>query len=289
MKVTRKAYAKINLGLDVTGKRADGYHLVRMIMQTVDLYDVLSFSKREDGQIHIMTQSQGIPTDQHNLIWKVCALLTEQYKITDGVDITLEKNIPVAAGMAGGSTDAAAAFLGMNELFHMGLTRQQMCEQGVKLGADIPYCIMGGTALSEGIGEILTPLPDMPDCQILIAKPAIGVSTRWVYTELDNSEISVHPDIDGIRQAIERQDLQGIQVRLGNVLESVTTAKYTIIRQIEKLMKENGAGGAMMSGSGPTVFGIYDDRAAAQKSYAVLEKSGLCPELYLSAPINPGQ
>ena len=289
MKVTRKAYAKINLGLDVTGRRADGYHMVRMIMQTVDLYDVLSFAKREDGQIRIATQSQGIPTDQHNLIWKVCALLMDQYKITDGVDVTLEKNIPVAAGMAGGSTDGAAAFLGINELFELGMTRQQMCKLAVGLGADIPYCILGGTALAEGIGEILTSLPDMPDCQILIAKPAIGVSTKWVYTELDNSEIGVHPDIDGIRQAIEQRDLQEVQLRLGNVLEPVTTARYTMIRQIEKLMKENGAGGAMMSGSGPTVFGIYNDREAAQKSFAILQKSGLCPELYLSAPINPGQ
>ena len=289
MKVTRKAYAKINLGLDVTGRRADGYHMVRMIMQTVDLYDVLSFSKTEDGQIRISTQAQGIPTDQHNLIWKVCALLRERYKIADGVDITLEKNIPVAAGMAGGSTDGAAAFLGMNELFELGMTRQQMCEMAVELGADIPYCIMGGTALAEGIGEILTSLPNMPDCQILIAKPAIGVSTKWVYTELDNREIAVHPDIDGIRQAIEQQDLQGIQRRLGNVLEPVTTARYTIISQIEELMKENGACNAMMSGSGPTVFGIYDDREAAQKSFAVLDQSGLCPELYLSGPINPGQ
>ena len=289
MKITRKAYAKINLGLDVTGRRADGYHMVRMIMQNVDLYDTLTFEESAEKGIRLYTSSPSIPADEHNLIWKVCALLMDKYHIESGVTVTLEKRIPVAAGMAGGSTDGAAAFMGMNELFALGLSGQEMCEMAVRLGADIPYCILGGTALAEGIGEILTPLPDMPECAIIIAKPAIGVSTKWVYTELDSREIASHPDIDGIRDAIARGDLQSVQKLLGNVLEPVTTARYTVITEIEQIMKTHGALNAMMSGSGPTVFGIYTDQAAAQESYQALEKSGLCPELYLSRPINPKQ
>ncbi|SHI44098.1 4-diphosphocytidyl-2-C-methyl-D-erythritol kinase [Butyrivibrio fibrisolvens DSM 3071] len=285
--ITRKAYAKINLGLDVTGRRDDGYHIVRMIMQNVDIYDTLTFEKNDLGKIRLTANKDTIPTDEHNLIYKVCALLMEKYDIKDGVDVHLEKRIPVAAGMAGGSTDGAAAFYGMKELFDLPITQEEMCEMAVKLGADIPYCIMGGTMLSEGIGEVLTALPDMPDCYILVGKPDINVSTGWVYTELDSKEIEFHPDIDGMCDAIGSGDLGGVCQRLSNVLEPVTKSKYDIIGKIEALMEDGGAVRSIMTGSGPTVFGIFDDEDKLKKAYDKVKESGYCPELFMSKPVNP--
>lgn len=284
--ITRKAYAKINLGLDVTGRREDGYHIVRMIMQNVDIYDTLTFEKNDLGQIRLTANKDTIPTDEHNLIYKVCALLMEKYDIKEGVDVHLEKRIPVAAGMAGGSTDGAAAFYGMKELFDLPITQKEMCEMAVKLGADIPYCIMGGTMLSEGIGEVLTALPDMPDCYILVGKPAINVSTGWVYTELDSKEIESHPDIDGMCEAIKTGDLKGVCDRLSNVLEPVTKSEYDVIDKIEALMEDNGAIRSIMTGSGPTVFGIFDDKEKLENAYEAVKESGLCPQLFMSKPIN---
>lgn len=285
--ITRKAYAKINLGLDVTGRREDGYHIVRMIMQNVDIYDTLTFEKNDLGKIRLTANKDTIPTDEHNLIYKVCALLMEKYDIKEGVDVHLEKRIPVAAGMAGGSTDGAAAFYGMKELFALPITKEEMCEMAVKLGADIPYCIMGGTMLSEGIGEVLTALPDMPDCYILVGKPDINVSTGWVYTELDSKEIEFHPDIDGMCDAIGSGDLGGVCQRLSNVLEPVTKSKYDIIGKIEALMEDCGAVRSIMTGSGPTVFGIFDDEAKLKQAYDKVKESGYCPELFMSKPVNP--
>lgn len=285
--ITRKAYAKINLGLDVTGRRDDGYHIVRMIMQNVDIYDTLTFEKNDLGKIRLTANKDTIPTDEHNLIYKVCALLMEKYGIKEGVDVHLEKRIPVAAGMAGGSTDGAAAFYGMKELFYLPITKEEMCEMAVKLGADIPYCIMGGTMLSEGIGEVLTALPDMPDCYILVGKPAIDVSTGWVYTELDSKEIESHPDIDGMCDAIKAGDLKGVCDRLSNVLEPVTKSKYDVIGKIEALMEDGGAVRSIMTGSGPTVFGIFDDEAKLKQAYDKVKESGYCPELFMSKPVNP--
>lgn len=285
--ITKKAYAKINLGLDVTGKRDDGYHIVRMIMQNVDIYDTVTFEKTNSGRIELTSNKRYVPTDERNLIWKVCDLLRTKYHIADGVRIHLEKRIPVAAGMAGGSTDGAAAFYGMKELFGLPVTPEEMCEMAVKLGADIPYCIMGGTMLSEGIGEVLTALPDMPECHILVGKPRISVSTGWVYTELDSKEIASHPDIDGMCDAIKEGSLRGVCDRLSNVLEPVTKGKYDVIGQIEKLMKENGAEESIMTGSGPTVFGIFTEEKQAKKAYNAVKASGLCPELFLTTPIHP--
>ena len=285
--ITKKAFAKINLGLDVLGKREDGYHIVKMIMQTVDLHDVLSFENREDGQIELSTASGKIPADESNLVWKVAKLLKEKYKTSSGVSINLEKNIPVAAGMAGGSTDAAVTFIALNELWNLGLSREDMCNDAVALGADIPYCILGGTALAEGIGEELTILPDMPECRILIAKPAIDVSTGWVYKTLDSKEIADHPDIDGMIKEIKSGNLSGITKKMGNVLQTVTVPEYPVISEIKKIMNENGAMEAMMSGSGPTVFGIFDSEESAKRAYEHIKNSGIAPELHLSAPINP--
>ncbi len=285
--ITRKAYAKINLGLDVIGRRADGYHIVRMIMQSIDLSDELSFEKTEDGSITIMTSNAKIPTDHRNLIWKVAKQLQETYDVKSGVIVSLKKYIPMAAGMAGGSTDAAATYHALNELWNLGLSRQEMCDLAVKLGADIPYCICGGTALSEGIGEELTFLRDMPSCHILIAKPAIDVSTAWAYQTLDSAPIKSHPDIDGMMKAIDEGNLTGITDRLANVLEPVTAGRYTIIEEIRQVMLANGALGSRMSGSGPTVFGIFENKNLAGAEHAVneLRSRGIAPDLVITKPI----
>ena len=287
MRIEKKAFAKINLGLDVTGKRDDGYHIVRMIMQNVDLFDTLTFEDNDSGEIVLTASSEKIPTDDSNLICKVAKQLQETYGVTKGANINLVKRIPVAAGMAGGSTDGAAAYVALNELWNLGLDKKKLCEMAVKLGADIPYCIIGGTALAEGIGEELTVISDMPACHIVIAKPAIDVSTGWVYKELDSKEIAQHPDIDGIRAAIEEGNLTKMCSLIGNVLEPVTAGKYTVISDIEKILEDNGAIRAFMTGSGPTVFAIYDDENKAKEGFEAVKESKLAPELFLSGPINP--
>ncbi|MDE6516570.1 MAG: 4-(cytidine 5'-diphospho)-2-C-methyl-D-erythritol kinase [Acetatifactor sp.] len=279
--LTRKAYAKINLGLDVVGRLENGYHQVRMIMQAVGLYDVLTFRVAESG-ILITTDSGELPTGEDNLIHKAARLLMETYGVEAGVEIRLEKHIPIAAGMAGGSTDAAATLQGLNDLFALRLSREQLRQLGVRIGADVPYCIMGGTALAEGIGELLTPLPPAPQCTLLIAKPDIQVSTKYVYEHLDAGETWPHPDIDGMRSAIENGDLAGITGRLGNVLETVTIEAYPVIAQIKWEMLSCGAMGSLMSGSGPTVFGIYDSEEQARTARDYLKKKGLTKELYVT-------
>ncbi len=281
------AYAKINLGLDVLGRTDNGYHIVKMIMQSIDLHDVLTFSLGKDKEITIKSSNSKIPTDNHNLIWKVANQLQEKYGVTEGVTVELEKYIPMAAGMAGGSTDAAATYKALNELWNLNMGVDEMCELAVNLGADIPYCIKGGTALSEGIGEKLTPVADMPDCHILIAKPKLDVSTAWAYTTLDASPIEKHPDIDGMISALKNKDLQGIADRLGNVLEPVTAGKYGVIEDIRQIMLANGALGARMSGSGPTVFGIYENKNLAGAEHAVneLRSRGIAPDLFITKPL----
>ncbi len=287
MMITRKAYAKLNFGLDVIGKRDDGYHLVRMIMQNIDLYDTLTFEDNSTGEIRLTSSSDKIPTDDSNLIVKVARQLKEKYVIEKGADIALEKRIPAAAGMAGGSTDGAAAYRALNELWNLGLSEKELCELGVKLGADIPYCIVGGTALAEGIGEELTVLKDCPKFALVIAKPDIDVSTGWVYRELDSNEIKKHPDIDGIRKALEAGDALKMCSLIDNVLEPVTTSRYGVIKDIEKVMEDNGAIRAFMTGSGPTVFGIYESMEKARGGFEAVKKTGLAPEIFLSEPINP--
>ena len=276
-----KAYAKINLALDVVGKREDGYHEVRMIMQTVKLYDKLTFRLLEEDAIRLKTNVGFLPCDENNLIYKAVRCLKEQYHVKQGMEIDLYKCIPVAAGMAGGSTDCAAALIGASKLFGLHLDKQTLMKIGVRLGADVPYCIMRGTALSEGIGEILTPLPSIPDCRILIAKPPVGVSTKFVYEHLDEQGIETHPDVDGMVQAIREGNLLGITNRMGNVLENVTIPEYPAIDQIKKCMIEQGALNAMMSGSGPTVFGIYEDREKAEKTKRIIQDRNLADQVYV--------
>lgn len=289
MILEKKAYAKINLGLDVTGKRDDGYHIVRMIMQNVDLYDTLTFEDNETGEICLTASSEKIPTDESNLICKVALQLKKEFGVSKGANIHLVKRIPVAAGMAGGSTDGAAAYVALNELWNLGLDKKKLCELAVKLGADIPYCIIGGTALAEGIGEELTVISDTPACHIVIAKPAIDVSTGWVYKELDSRKIIEHPDIDGIRAAIEDGNIKAMCSLIGNVLEPVTAGKYTVIGDIEKILEDSGAVGAFMTGSGPTVFAVFDDEDKAKNGYEAVKRSALAPELFLSGPVNPNK
>ena len=260
--IIRNAYAKINLALDVVRRLPNGYHEVRMIMQTVDICDVLTFKKAEEG-ISLKVDNIELPTDGNNLICKAAKLLLETAGVCGGVDITLEKHIPIAAGMAGGSTDAAAALLAVNELYELGFSVEELKEIGVKIGADVPYCIEGGTALAEGIGEVLTPLVAPPHCYLVVAKPDINVSTKFVYENLRANELKVHPDVDGMMADLHAGDLAGIAGKLGNVLETVTVPAYPIIQDIKNTLKEQGALNALMSGSGPTVFGLFTNEEQA--------------------------
>lgn len=281
-----KAYAKINLGLDVIRKREDGYHEVRMIMQTVKLFDKLTFRLLDEDVIRMKTNLGFLPVDENNLVYKAVKLLKHTYHVDKGMEIELFKCIPVAAGMAGGSADCAAALIGANKLFGLRLNKQKLMELGVTLGADVPYCILRGTALSEGIGEVLTPLPPMPDCYILIAKPPISVSTKFVYEHLDANGLQEHPDIDGMISAIRERRLTGIIDRMENVLESVTILEYPVIEEIKICMKENGALNSLMSGSGPTVFGIFEKKEAADKAKEIIRKRELANQVYVVKPFN---
>lgn len=280
--ITRKAYAKINIGLDVLRRRADGYHEVRMIMQTIDLCDDLCIERTAQPGIRLRTDSTELPVDGNNLICKAADLLFREKGIREGVQITLTKRIPVAAGMAGGSADAAAAMRGLNELFEMGYSISELQRLGVKLGADIPYCLTGGTMLSEGIGEILSPLPAPPECFLVVAKPDINVSTAFVYGNLHVETLTYHPDIDGIITALREHDLGGITDRLGNVLETVTVREYPVIEELKELMRREGAENALMSGSGPTVFGIYRRRETAQEAAGAVAGSGLAAQIHVT-------
>lgn len=284
--ISLKALAKINLGLDVVRRREDGYHEVRMIMQTIHLYDRLDIKRTKESGIQIQTNLSFLPVNENNLIYKAAKLLMDEFSITDGVSVKLDKRIPVAAGMAGGSTDAAAMLFGMNRLFSLGLTKRQLMERGVQIGADVPYCIMRGTALAEGIGEELSPLDPMVKCPVLIAKPSISVSTKFVYQNLKLDDTTVHPDIDLLIEDIKAKNLHDIVAHMGNVLETVTIPNYPVIDEIKKHMLSHGAVGAMMSGSGPTVFGLFDDEATAKKAYKAMRSSHLARQVYLTSVYN---
>ena len=277
-----KALAKINLGLDVLGKRENGYHDVRMIMQSIYLYDEVKIEKKDTPEIEDVSNLNFLPTGEDNIAYKAARLLQEEFKISDGVKITLKKHIPVAAGLAGGSSNAAAVLFGMNRMFRLGLSQKSLMERGVKLGADVPYCIMRGTVLAEGIGEELHKLPAMPKCTVLIAKPPVSVSTKTVYEALDSKEITEHPDIDGIIEGLERQDLKKIAGCMGNVLEDVTIPMHPVIDEIKQVMKDCGALGAMMSGSGPTVFGLFESRAGARDAQRRIREKALTRQVYVT-------
>ena len=262
----------------------NGYHLVRMIMQTIGICDELSF-ERTDGEIRITANDGDLPLGEDNLIYRAAVMIRDRFH-TGGVSVHLEKRIPVAAGMAGGSTDAACTLKAMNQLYDLRLSEEELRELGVKLGADVPYCIMGGTALSEGIGEVLTPIAPMPDCFLLVAKPEINVSTKYVYEQLDSHEIPLHPDVDGMRRAIEEKDIRGMARLLGNVLQMVTVERYPIVEELKQVMLEQGALGSLMSGSGPSTFGIFDDEEKAKAAAERIKALGLAKQVFVTRPVD---
>lgn len=283
--ITRQAYGKINLGLDVLGKREDGYHIVRMIMQTVELHDTLTFKENATGEITMTCDNETLPVDDNNLCIRAAKLLKDEFGFEGGVDIHLKKRIPIAAGMAGGSTDAATVLKAVNEIFELGLSKKELMKRGVTLGADIPYCIMGGTALAEGIGEELTRLSPMPSVPVLIAKPPVNVSTGQVYGALDSLETYDHPNIDALIHSIEYEDILGIAPKMGNVLADVTMPMVPEIAEIVDFMELHGAVRAMMTGSGPTVFGIFENNDEMEKCRKALEELGVCENLSSTSTI----
>jgi 4-diphosphocytidyl-2-C-methyl-D-erythritol kinase len=287
-KIQLKALAKINLGLDVLRRREDGYHEVKMIMQTIGLHDDLEIRKTKTPGIQVKTNLYYLPTNENNLVYKAAKLLMDEFQIQDGVSIQLKKRIPVAAGMAGGSSDGAAVLWGINQMYGLGLSMQALMERGVRLGADVPYCIQRGTALAEGIGEKLSVLPPMPKCTILIAKPGISVSTKFVYENLHANDLKPeqHPDVDSMIEAMRQKDLGLLCSRMGNVLETVTIPAYPVINEIKRTMMDNGAIGSMMSGSGPTVFGIFDSPVAAKQAMKAVRAAKLAKQICLTTPYN---
>lgn len=277
-----KAYGKINLALDVLRKREDGYHEVRMIMQTVGIYDGIEMVKTDSGKIEIDTNIYYLPTNENNIVYKAVQLLFDEFDIKSGIRISLNKFIPVSAGMAGGSSDAASVLFGINKMFDLKLSMKELMERGVKLGADVPYCIMRGTALSEGIGEKLKRLPDMVKCPVLIAKPHISVSTKFVYENLRADKLVSHPDIDGMIAAIKNQDLHGIASKMENVLETVTIKEYPQIDDIKKAMIKENALNSLMSGSGPTVFGLFEHETDAYAAKERIKSQNYAKQVYVT-------
>lgn len=287
--VKLQAYGKINLSLDVLRQREDGYHDVRMIMQTVKLHDNIDMQKTKEPDIKLTTNLSFLPVNENNLMYRAAKMIIDEFDIKEGVSMQLKKVIPVSAGMAGGSTDAASVLYGMNKLFNLRLSTEDLMLRGVKLGADVPFCLTRGTALSEGIGEVLTPLRKLPSCPIVLAKPAISVSTKFVYQNLHVNDLpaEAHPDVDSVIAALEKQDVNEVAVNMGNILETVTCKKYPEIELIKDAMKELGAVNAIMSGSGPTVFGIFNDVAEAKKCYEALrfgKYRNLAKQVYLTEP-----
>lgn len=282
-----KSRAKINLSIDVLGKREDGYHIVEMIMQTIDLYDKLKITEIEENTILIKSNSVDIPLNEDNIMYKAAKLLKSGFSIEKGVEISIEKNIPVAAGMAGGSSNGAAVLVGLNKLWNLGLSEEVLKEIGLKLGADVPFCITGGSALAQGIGEELTNIKGLPeDLNILVCKPDIFVSTKEVYQSLNMDKIKRRPQNENLIEALEKEDIKFISQNMTNVLEEVTSLKYTEIRQIEDIMIKNKSLGSMMSGSGPTVFGLFDNKDCAIKAKEeLLEKYN---QVYLVKSSNKG-
>lgn len=309
-----RAYGKINLGLDVTGKREDGYHLVRMIMQSVGIYDRIELVPTREPGIRVENNLRFLPVGPKNLAYRAAEMLMTEAEVPHGLTIRIEKHIPVAGGMAGGSSDAAAVLFGVNRLFRLHLTREELLSRGLKLGADVPFCLLRGTALAEGIGEVLTPLPAMPACRIVIAKPQFSVSTKDVYHLLDGilppgtaagGERQKYlperlPDIDGLIRAVEAGDYEAMLPCMGNILENVTVPRHPEIDEIRRILRDNGADLAMMSGSGPTVFGLFRDRKAAEHALKVLRQaenpasadgsgSRLAGQTYLTEPCHPAE
>ena len=269
--VTVEANAKINLTLDILGKRPDGFHEVAMVMQSIGLHDTLTMEKT-DGEIALSINVPWLKADEKNLAWRAAELVRQEYGLTGGVRMELTKRIPIAAGLAGGSADAAAVLKGMNELYNLQMSEARLCELGAKLGSDIPFCLMGGTMLATGRGEVLTRLADMPETWVVLAKPRISVSTAWAYQNYDEQGAERHPDNEAIKKAIARGNRKAVAGLLCNVLESVTIKKYDVIADYKQMMLDKGAMASMMSGSGPTVFGLAKSREQAESIADVLRQ-----------------
>lgn len=268
-----KSRAKINLSIDVLGKREDGYHLVEMIMQTIDLYDIIRIKELDTNDITIKSNSSNIPLDENNIVYKAINLLKNKFKINKGVEVFIEKNIPIAAGMAGGSSNAAAVLVGLNELWELNLSEEELQELGFKLGADVPFCISGRAALAQGVGEKLTYIKGLPkDVSILVCKPNLFVSTKTVYEGLDLNNMGNRPDNKYLIECLNKEDIKNLAENMVNVLESVTSKEHREIEEIEHIMMNNNALGSMMSGSGPTVFGLFESEADALKGKEELLK-----------------
>lgn len=261
-----RAYAKINISLDVVGKREDGYHFLEMIMQNIELYDEINLKKISES-IEIKCNVPYVPTDERNLAYKAARLFMDYYDIKGGVLINITKNIPVAAGLAGGSSNAAAVLKGMRDLYEIDASDEELMKIGLSIGADVPYCIVGGTALCKGIGEIVEPLKPFRNHIVVLVKPSFGVSTKEVYTSLDINKINIHPNTSEILKAMEKNDLQVTASLMKNVLENVTLRKHYVLREIKREMVRLGAVNSMMSGSGPTIFAFFDDMLKAQRCY----------------------
>ena len=286
--ITVKAYAKINLGLDVLGRLENGYHELRMIMQTVGIYDTLVLKKiPEEGKILLTTDREDLPCDEKNLAYRAASLMFQKFALSGGIEITLEKRIPMAAGMAGGSADAAAVLRGINVLYDCHADAEELKILGKKLGADVPYCVVGGTCLAEGIGEKLTVLPKLPKAHLLIVKPDFDVSTKFVYEHLDAVPIANHPDIDAQIAAVRAGDLKAVADCMGNVLQDVTVPSYPQVGEIKEDMVKLGSFGAMMSGSGPSVFGFFEDEEKARVAFAEMQKKYPVAAIYVTGFVNP--
>jgi len=270
-KISINAMAKINLGLDVLRKREDGYHEVKMIMQSIDLYDRIEMIKTEAPGIEVSTNLKFLPVNEDNLVYKAVKLLFDAYELQGGISINLKKYIPVAAGLAGGSSDAAAVLYGINRMYELKLSLQELMDWGVKIGADVPFCLCGGTMLAQGVGEVLTPLTPMPECSIVLCKPGYGMSTAKVFGSLKIDEIQRHPDTDSVISALNAGDISRIAGNMYNVLEEIVAKEKTDISRIEEEMLSCGALGAIMSGSGSTTFGVFDDEEKAKLAYNKLK------------------
>ncbi|MBR3643616.1 MAG: 4-(cytidine 5'-diphospho)-2-C-methyl-D-erythritol kinase [Parasporobacterium sp.] len=286
--ISLRAMAKINLGLDVIRRREDGYHEVKMVMQTIRLYDRVMITRAKGEGIRLTSNYRYLPTDASNLAVRAARLLMDETEIESGLHIDLEKRIPVAAGMAGGSSDAAAVLVGVNRLLQMDLPMKKLSEIGGKIGADVPYCLVRGTALAEGIGEKLTKLPPVPECFVLVAKPAVNISTRFVYENLHAEEITDHPDIDGLVAAIKKGSFSDMLPCMGNVLERVSIPAYPVIGELKKQMEDCGAARSLMSGSGPTVFGLFDSVEACNAARDIIRDRGLAQVVYATVFYQPG-
>lgn len=291
MEITKqyKAYAKVNLALDVLRERSDGYHDVRMVMQNLDIYDKLEFTVKninEGNSITIETNKPEIPTDESNLIYKAISLMFKEYNVCGDILVKLTKNIPVEAGMAGGSTDCAATLKAVNEIFELHASLDELMRLGKILGADVPFCLLGKTALAEGIGEILTEIDGLPDCTVLVAKPPAGISTGMIYKNMKCDGTGNRPDICGMIEGLKNHDLKMVASKMENVMETVTRHFCPDIEEIKNAMKEKGALNAIMSGSGPTVFGIFTSSEEAWDAADYIGELDLATDIFVTRPVS---